>query len=266
MPELSWKSWNAVLLCAAALLPSICRADVSLTFGLDSVISGGAAPSPEIPWGTATFSDIAPGVVKLDLALSGDHLPEGAYVQDWYFNFGPELNVHYLQFSAQVPIEGSPVYVADAPVGEFSAPTVAKSQNGFNAGGISNFDIRLHFAWWPSNRFGPGETYSVLITSAPTQDFNAGSFKYQSAAGAGNFYTVARIAGYGDSVWAAGNLFVPPIDLLAAAAPVAPEISSIVQWSLLGGLGLGCYDFRRCFGRRLIKAGAPGGYRGHTNG
>ena len=97
-------------------------------------VAGVAPPTTPItsdPWVAATFTNLAPNVVRLKLAsnLVGDE-----FVSRIVFNFDPTLSLDNLSF------------VNVASYGDFLPPTIAKDENEIIGGSGTEFDIGFSFS------------------------------------------------------------------------------------------------------------------------
>jgi hypothetical protein len=156
----------------------------ALTFNFDQTLSG-VAPAGPTPWLTASFTSAGANTVQLTLAASG--LTGSEFVNQWYFNFNPDLNL------------GGLVFTQTGSSGSFNSPTVQTGVNAFKPGGDGKYDILFNFN--PSvGQFGAGDSVTFDITGVAglsTSDF---LFYNTSAAGHAPLYSAAYIQTIGESV------------------------------------------------------------------
>lgn len=172
------QKWLKVVLLGL-LVVSFASADV-VHIELNHEYSGGAAPAgSNLPWLTATFTDVAGGV---QLVMSTANLVASEFVSRWYFNLNPILNLSSLNIGH---------------LGGQNA-AVAKSSNGYLAAGGGSYDIRFVFpVAASSDRFRAGETSSFLLSGIP--GLKASDFLFPSAPRGGNdtYLSTAHVQGIG---------------------------------------------------------------------
>jgi hypothetical protein len=203
-------------LLAAAALPA--GAD-SVTFNFQSVFSG-AAPAGAGPWLTATFVDVTPGTVRLQVSASGLTGNEG--IESLYFNVAPSMNAAALTFTRDA-----------ASTGPTAAQiTIGQGVDLYRADGDGYYDILFDLPPPPGQepaRFSAGESLIYMISGS---GLSAASFLFLSTPGPGGGpgpqYAAAHIQQIGAtniSGWVAG-------------APPAPVPLPAAGWLLLSAAGL----------------------------
>ncbi len=166
----------------------------TITFTIDTEFSGGTDSSGDP---VAIFDDGGgSGSVTLTLDLT-NLTTSGEFVDAWYFNFDPSLNLSLLSFSYGGSSSGP-------------AATVSVGTDAFKADGDGYFDILFDFPPPPGSvHFDAGEVVVYTITSS--QPITAQSFNFTSAPGGGNgtFGSAAHVQGIGpdnqDSGWVGGD-------------------------------------------------------------
>lgn len=170
---------SLLILCSLAI-PTNVQAAVYL-YSLGTSYSG-TAPSGPSPWVTATFTDVAPNAVQLQ--LSTPNLSGTEFVGGWYFNFDPNANVSNLTIT---PTSGAPP----------GTPTISTGTNAFKADGGGYYDIAINFPE-SGNRFTANELATYNITSSDS--LNAGMFDFASipSGGNGTWYSSAHVQNTGN--------------------------------------------------------------------
>lgn len=230
--RMCWGSASSARRCLAAVLAGclvlalfagqasgslILELGYSATFSDDSV-----PPAQDPPWLRATFAEDSGGAVLLTLEAVGLTIPE--YVQAWYFNFDPTLDVEALTISYLSGVQPS---------------DIKQQENAFNADGDGYFDILFDFPNANNGRFGANDVSVFRITPSTNAGYSISpwSFAFESQDGNhdpnyqrdwGPYVSAAKIGGTGedgeDSAW--------------VHAHIIPEPASLVIWSLMGAGGL----------------------------
>lgn len=216
-------AWFVVLLLAVFPLSISPLHAVSLTqsdllFNLDQVYTGSAAPQGTPPWITATFDNVGTNSVELTLTYSAMNAGSSDYINSWFFNFDPALEVLGLNIQLLSGVAADPII---------------KSADGLRAGGDLLFDIQLLFA---ANSFNPGDSSVFLITSTlDNQPIDALSFSFLSvnALGVANYYSAANILGSGS--WIASATAQTP-GPGPGPSPVPEPATAILLGLALAGL------------------------------
>ena len=124
------------LMLMAGTLPALVY-----VYELDTEFSGATEPVGPSPWATASFTQIDPNTVKLE--LSNFNLTDNEFIGAWYLNYSDDLNVNDLNFNR---VGGNASAGADISTGK----------NSFKADGDGFFDILFDFP-----RFSSGRTAST---------------------------------------------------------------------------------------------------------
>lgn len=205
-----------------------CQAAI-VTMDLTDQVSGGPLPPSGGPsWGSATFEDASPGVVRLTLHAN---LPTGYSIGGlgplptfgWGFNLAPLLNTQGLQFTY---VSGNDAYVLHA------------ANNSYRATGGGAFDFVFQWGW----NINPPDplvgTQDAVYTISAT-GLSATSFEQLSSDGSGGYYSAALIKGNGSEYWVGATT--------DSHSSAIPEPATLVIWSVLGagGAGLGALRRRR---------------------
>jgi MYXO-CTERM domain-containing protein len=147
-------------------------ATISLDF---SSVFSGTGPAAAAPWLTATFTDVAPGTVRMQVTAGG--LTGQETVDGLYFNLDPALNPTSLSLVRDA-----------ASTGPTAADTTIKlGTDGFKADGDGFYDINFVLPPPPGSqaaRFTAGETLIYQITGSPS--LSAASFAFLSTPGSGS--------------------------------------------------------------------------------
>lgn len=196
-----------------------------VTYDLNQEFSGGASPGSSVrPWLTATFADVAGGVL---LTMQASNLLAGEFVSNWYFNLNPSLNANSLTFS----------YVA-ATSGQ-QAQSISKGTNCCKADGGGFYDLAFAYstsgARGGANKFTGGEVSTYLISGI--SGLTASAFNYVSSQSGGNgvWHTAAHVQGIATG---AGSGFI-------GGSPVPEPTSLFLGGSVAAVLGLGLWRRRR---------------------
>lgn len=159
----------------------------------------GVEPAGPIPWFTATFTDIGPNKVRLNIVsffVSGS--PE--HIKQVNFNIDPSLNGGDLSGFAFTQTVG---------------PTAVSSQaiaNTFNTGPAVQFD--MEFTWAPDQLFMDPDLEVEFILEF--SGLTAASFLFQNLGDLNgpHFYATAHVGGTGDdglgSAWVGAQLIPLP--------------------------------------------------------
>lgn len=210
------------------LLPAPARADV-LTFELGGEFSGGSDPSGTPPWLQATFTDVAPGEVDLELTSLLQSSTE--FVSQWLFNLDPLLDPNNLSFS----------FVAGTAASSISP--LVDDTDAYKADGDGFFDIQFN---WTSNTFTQGSSATYTLTSSDS--ITVDSFDFPSAMGGGQgvFGSAAHVQGINveDSGW------IGATTTNGGDGEIVPEPSSIALLAAGGILLVG--GFLRSRRRRAV--------------
>ena len=204
----------------------------SFTLYLDNEITSGSTPPAGSPaWVTATFQDIADGVVQLTInnALNPT---DSEFISRFYFNFNPAKN---LSLSTEIGAGSTQTQVNGINF---------QNGNDQNAGGFGSFDFKVDFPPPPGNapnKFTAGETFILNIMGA---GITSDDFLYTSPEGR---YAVAHVQGDGTSGavgWITGDTNPTNPNQIQHA----PEPTSVV---LLGTALIGLsYALRKRFAAR----------------
>lgn len=203
-----------LLAALAALAWSAGDATADFTIVMDNNYNG-TAPSGSPPWGTATFTDVGAGQVRLTmtnlLQSSSEFIPDS-----WFFNFDPARNASTdLTFTFQS--------------GQAAQSISTGINNSEPPGQGGDFDIAFTFETSNNaNRFTSGETSVYLITGS---GITAASFNTLSQNENNAFVSVFKVQGIppnGGSGEVAGTVGQPP------PPPVVPAPPSVI----LAGIGV----------------------------
>jgi len=184
-------------------------------YELDTEFSGGTDPVGPSPWAFASFQQVDPNTVQLE--LSNFNLTGSEFVGAWYLNFNDSLNVNNLNFNR---VGGTAV--ADA--------SISTGINAFKADGDGFFDILLDFPQKKADRFGAGDNIIYEITGVNL--INPEMFNFGSAPGGGNgtWYSAAHVQGIGPDAEASGWIGSGP------GVPV-PEPTTYLMLAAMLGIG-----------------------------
>lgn len=201
------------VLCVALTASSASAATV--TFQLNHEFSGAATPSV-VPWGSATFTDIAAGVVELRMTRFANMTSER--VTSWYFNLGANTNDSNDATFLPSGLSAAFVTATGAPSGTFSKRADgASTDTSFKADGDGFFDFKFTWGNSPGERFGsPSATHQEVVwhLTHTAGGFNALLFNNLSL-GSGNSPNglphAAHIQsiGNGDSGWLTDLTVIP---------------------------------------------------------
>ncbi len=205
---------RVVVLCAAMTASSASAA--SVTFVLNHEFSGAATPSV-VPWGSATFTDVAAGVVELRMTRFANLTSER--VTSWYFNLGANTNDSNDATFLPSGLSAAFVTATGAPSGTFSKRADGASTDAsFKADGDGFFDFKFTWGNSPGDRFGSSSASDQevvwLLTHSAGSALNAAVFNNLSL-GSGNSPNglphAAHIQsiGNGDSGWLTELTVIP---------------------------------------------------------
>ena len=168
---------------------------LSKTYGPDSV-----APADKTPWLTLTTTTLGgadAGKVQLEFYASG--LTGTEYIDEWYLNVDPALDLKKMSFGSAVK------------TGSFSLPTVNLASDGYKAGPDGRFDIKVLFSTSSSgggtNRFNAGDRLSYVV-SYSLGSITAETFDFFSKPGGiyDPYHTVAHVLATGSD--ASGSAWI----------------------------------------------------------
>lgn len=184
-----------VALLALSLMPMAASATV-IKLEPDFEFSGATEPAGSTPWVTATFDDSFGGANTVRLTMSTENLVGNEFVNDWLFNFDPEL----------VPTDLSFDFVSSGSTA--LANSVSTGLNAFKADGDGWFDIFFNYPPPPGNfnaKFTKGEEAIYDITYTSPIDAESFNFASEYGGGRGRYTTAVHIQGIGakgkDSGW-----------------------------------------------------------------
>lgn len=158
---------------------------------------------------SATFNDSFGDENTVRLTMTADDLIDDEFIDDWYFNFDPDLDPTLLTFSE--------VYVEDAEV-----KRILTGDDAFKASSYGWYDIKFDFPPPPGNstlKFTEGE--SVIYDITYPDPITVGSFNFESSIIDGGYISAAHYQGSG------GFISVPDASIMLLLGP-----------SLLGLVGL----------------------------
>ena len=162
---------GVILTCLLALAQQASADTVKLNF---SSVFSGTAPAGAAPWLTATFTDIAPGSVSLQIVASG--LTGQESVDGIYFNLNPAINPALLTFTRNAASTGPTA----------ANTTIGQGTDAFKADGDGFYDILFTLPPPPGSqaaRFTAGETLIYQLTGPA--GLNAAAFAWLSTRGPG---------------------------------------------------------------------------------
>jgi hypothetical protein len=150
---------------------------------------------------SATFDDSFGDENTVRLTMTADNLVNDEFVDDWYFNFDPDLDPTQLTFSE--------VYVEDAEV-----KYIKTGNDAFKASSYGWHDIKFDFPPPPGNsslKFTAGE--SVIYDITYTGPITGSSFNFESSIVDGGFISAAHYQGSG------GFVSVPDASIMLLLGP-----------------------------------------------
>jgi hypothetical protein len=195
-----------VVLGFACVLAQSASADpIKLNF---SSVFSGTAPAGTGPWLTATFTDVVPGTVTLEVVAGG--LTGTESIDGLYFNLNPALNPASLTFTRNATSTGPTA----------ANTTISLGSDGFRADGDGFYDIFFQLPPPPGSqaaRFTAGETLIYQISGIA--GLNAASFAWLSTPGPGGGpgpqIAAAHVQGIGSggsgSGWVGATQAVVPV-------------------------------------------------------
>ena len=207
---------GCAVLWALVLLGPIGWCQAAIVMDLSDQVGGGPLPPSGGPsWGTATFEDASPGVVRLTLHAN---LPTGYSIGGlgstptfgWGFNLDPLLNTQNLLFTY---VSGNDAQVLHA------------ANNKYVATGGGAFDFVFQWGWNispPDPLVGTQDAVYTISASG----LSATSFKQLSSDGSGGYYSAALVKGNG-SAYSVGAT-------KDSESSAIPEPATLVIWSVLG--------------------------------
>jgi hypothetical protein len=213
MKKLALSAFAAAALVCAPMAASA----ATITIQLTTEFSGGDAPGGTSPYLTATFTDVAAGVVQL--TMDGTNLINDEFVSEWSFNLDPTLDVTALSV-----VNSSGVVAQDVDLGT----------DAFKADGVGGFyDILFSFFQAPPGaRFGAGD---ISVYTLSLANLTASSFNTLSVGGL-NFASAAHVQGIGPNGEGSGWIGGLPDD--GDNEPELPEVPEPTSFALLGFGGL----------------------------
>ncbi len=159
-----------------SIIPMAAHAD--LQFDLDTQFSdGGTDPEGTTPpWLSATFVDTGANMVQLTMDASG--LVEVEWVDDWFFNFDPNLTLTALSI--------------DYDSGQAAGTVLFVSPDAHQADGDGKFDIKFDF---PSQGFTKDKTsvYDIAYSGTGTMDELSFNFESVDGGGEGAYKSAAHV-------------------------------------------------------------------------
>ena len=172
-------------------------------------------PQGPTPWLTATFTDVVPGTVTLELKTN---LIDSERVKDWGFNLDPSLLPGFdatdLGFSAPSTIGGS-----------FTAPTITAGVDFWQSDGDGKYDIRFAFDISADSNlyFGQGDIVEYTITG---DGLLAEYFDFLSTpgGGAGQYKSAAHVLSIGAGATSAWVGTPEPATLIVLALGLLPML------------------------------------------
>jgi len=168
----------SVILGAAILLCSpSSKGAMALIYELDHRFSGTSMDGP-IPWAVATFLQVDPNTVSLDLQVNNIY---DGYINNWWFNFNGSIST--------LQVTGMEATGTTAPI----YSTATQNSTMFNAG---KDGIRWNFSFYggATGDFKSGDDVKVTLYSA--SGLNIEQFAKSVGAGGGpNLYSGANVNG-----------------------------------------------------------------------
>jgi hypothetical protein len=187
----------------------------TVTFNLGNEFSGAFEPAGSPPWARATFTDLAPGTVRL--TMSALNLTGSEFISEWFFNLETGLNPNDLTFD----------YVDATAVGGSGNVSISTGVNNQDADGQKGFgfDIRFGFPFAASpagNRFTNGEE---VIYDIEDTTITANSFNLRNKDDQGEFKSAAHVQGIGGNDNNSGFIATP---IPGSALLLAPGLILLV--------------------------------------